>query len=572
MQGTVLLLPPAYQYPDIACARIVWEDREYITGNFRETCWSQKTDIEVYGKVVGAVEVYYLEEKPDRDKELFLKEEKNLLDAVAERLGRVIERIGERTLRQNEERATLGSQRKFEGLFTHNPEAAVYLDLDFKIVDVNPRFCQLFGYSAEEVKGRNIDDVVAPEHLREEAESLDEDAKNGYASHDTVRKRKDGSLVPVSISAAPVAFENNLLGYVGIYKDITDLKRAQEESEESKKHFQMLFDLMADPVAVVDGRGKILEVTRRVEEITGFKKEELVGKNFLKVDMFGAKTKAVMIKGLAKRMMGIHLEPYEVEVLKRDGGKLMYEINAVRISYEGKPADLVVFRDILERKNLEEKLRVVGNLTRHDVRNKLSAVTGSVYLLKRRLAGNPEALEQLADMENAVRNVEAIFEFARTYEKLGVEQLAYVDVKKTVVEAVGLFPDLKGVKITDDCCGLTLLADSLLRQLFYNLIDDSLKYGEKLTRIRVRYEEFEDKLKLIYEDDGVGISKDAKAKLFTEGFTTGNGSGYGLYLIKRMMEVYGWAIEENGEPGKGARFVMAIPRTNIKGRDNCKID
>jgi signal transduction histidine kinase len=93
-----------------------------------------------------------------------------------------------------------------------------------------------------------------------------------------------------------------------------------------------------------------------------------------------------------------------------------------------------------------------------------------------------------------------------------------------------------------------------------------------LTQIRVRYEEFEDKLKLIYEDDGVGISKDAKAKLFTEGFTMGNGSGYGLYLIKRMMEVYGWAIEENGEPGKGARFVMAIPRASIKGRDNYKID
>jgi signal transduction histidine kinase len=195
------------------------------------------------------------------------------------------------------------------------------------------------------------------------------------------------------------------------------------------------------------------------------------------------------------------------------------------------------------------------------VRNKLSAVTGNAYLLKRKLAGNPEALEQLADMENAVRNVETIFEFARTYEKLGAEQLTYVDVKKTVDEAVGLFPDLKGVSIMNNCGGLTLLADSLLRQLFYNLIDDSLKYGEKLTQIRVRYEEFEDKLKLIYEDDGVGISKDNKAKVFNEGFTTGKGSGYGLYLIRRMMEVYGWTISETGVPGKGAQFTIRIPKT-----------
>jgi PAS domain S-box-containing protein len=462
------------------------------------------------------------------------------------------------------------SQQQFESLFMGYPEASVHLDTQFHVINANPRFLKLFGYSAEEVEGKNINDVVAPEDMREEAESLDKDAKNGYASHNTVRKRKDGSLVPVSVSAAPVTFENNLLGYVGIYKDITELKRAQEESEESKRHFQMLFDLMADPVAVVDGRGKILEVTRKVEEITGFKREELVGKK-MRIKMFGAKTKAVMIKSLAKRMMGMHLQPYEVEVLKKDGGKLIYEINAAKIDYKGKPADLVVFRDIMERKNLEEKLRVVGSLTRHDVRNKLSAVTGNAYLLKRKLAGNPEALEHLADMENAVRNVEAIFEFARTYEKLGVEGLAYVNVGKAVDGAASLFPDLKGVRIANECGGLTVLADSLLRQLFFNLVDDSLKYGEKLTQIRVRYEEFEDKLKLIYEDDGVGISKDAKPKLFTEGFTTGKGSGYGLYLIRRMMEVYGWTISETGTHGKGAQFTIDIPKAKPDGRPNYKL-
>ncbi|MGA2309939.1 MAG: PAS domain S-box protein [Candidatus Bathyarchaeia archaeon] len=463
------------------------------------------------------------------------------------------------------------SQQKFERLFMDNPEAAIYLDVNFIVVNVNPRFCQLFGYSVEEVKGKKINKVVVPEDMREEAESLDRDAKNGYASHDTVRKRKDGSLVPVSISAAPVTFENNLLGYIGIYKDITELKRAQEESEESRKHFQMLFDLMADPVAVVDGRGKILEVTQKAEEITGFKKEELVGKNLLKVKMFGAKTKAVMIKKLAERMMGMNVQPYEVELLKKNGGKLIYEINAAKIDYKGKPADLVVFRDIMERKNLEEKLRVVGSLTRHDVRNKLCRVTGNAYLLKKKLAGNPEALEQLADMENAVRNVETIFEFARTYEKLGVEQLAYLSVSKAVGEAASLFSDLKGIRIANECGGLTVLADSLLRQLFYNLIDDSLKYGEKLTQIRVRYEEFEDKLKLIYEDDGVGISRDAKSKLFTEGFTTGKGSGYGLYMVSRVMDVYGWAIDETGVPGKGAQFTISIPKTKSDRRQNFRL-
>jgi len=474
--------------------------------------------------------------------------------------------------RKNAEKLIQENQQKFEQLFMSNPEAAVYVDPNERVLNVNPRFTELFGYSFDEVKEKFLDDFVVPEDRRKEALMLAQKGKEGHVYYETVRKNKEGSLIPVTLSSAPIVLQGQHLGDIVLYKDITELKRAQEESEESRKHFQMMFDLMADPVAVVDGRGKILEVTQKVQEITGFKKEELVGKNLLKVEMFGAKTKAVMIKSLAKRMMGMNVEPYEVEVLKKDGGKLMYEINAAKIDYKGKPADLVVFRDILERKNLEEKLRVVGSLTRHDVRNKLSTVTGNAYLLKRKLAGNPEALEQLADMENAVRNVETFFEFARAYEKLGVDQLAYMDVKKTVDEAVGMFPDLKGVKIVNECGGLNVLTDSLLRQLFYNLIDDSLKYGEKLTQIRIRYEKSENQLKIVYEDDGVGIPKDNKAKLFTEGFTTGKGSGYGLYLIRRMMDVYGWAINETGTHGKGAQFTINIPEAKPDGRQNYKLN
>ncbi len=78
-------------------------------------------------------------------------------------------------------------------------------------------------------------------------------------------------------------------------------------------------------------------------------------------------------------------------------------------------------------------------------------------------------------------------------------------------------------------------------------------------------------LRLIYEDDGVGIPKDAKPKLFSEGYTTGQGSGYGLYLVKRMMEVYGWTISETGAPGKGARFTMVIPEKNQNGKENYQL-
>jgi PAS domain S-box-containing protein len=347
------------------------------------------------------------------------------------------------TERKKIEMSLKESQGRFEGLFQGNPEAAAYLDPDFRIRDINPRFQELFGYSLEEVNGKHINDIVVPDDRRKEGEALDKDARNGYVYQDTVRKRKDESLIEVSVSAAPLRDERGTTGVVAMYHDISDLKNAEK-----------------------------------------------------KLDV------------------------------------------------------------------MNEKLRVVGSLTRHDVRNKLAAITGNIYITKKKLADHPDVLENFNDMQLACEQIVRIFEFARDYERLGVEELAFVDVGAMVDKAASPFSDLKGARVVNECHGLGALVDSLLERLFYNLIDNSLKYGGKLTQIRIRHEESEDGLKLIYEDDGVGISKDNKAKLFREGFTTGKGSGYGLYLIKRMIEVYGWTIQETGMPGKGAQFTMTIPRIN----------
>jgi PAS domain S-box-containing protein len=355
--------------------------------------------------------------------------------------------------RKKAEQTILESQKKFERLFMDNPEPAVYLDRDFRILDVNPRFTALFGYSLEEVKGRHINDVAVPKEKMEEAEMLDRKATNGIVYHDTVRKRKDGSLVPVSISAAPLIINNQLLGHIAVYKDISLLKKTERE--------------------------------------------------------------------LAM---------------------------------------------------MNEKLRVVGDLTRHDVRNKLSAITGNAYLAKKELTSDSKVLEYLDEMETAAQQMVRIFDFAKAYEMLGAEELVYVDVEKTVNEAISLFSDLKDVKVTNDCYGLIVLADSLLRQLFYNLIDNSLKYGHKNTKIRIHYEKTgNDEIRLAYEDDGVGIPDAEKPKLFKEGYSTGGSTGYGLHLIKKMVEVYGWTIQETGTPGKGAQFTMTIPKTSQSGKENYRI-
>jgi signal transduction histidine kinase len=116
------------------------------------------------------------------------------------------------------------------------------------------------------------------------------------------------------------------------------------------------------------------------------------------------------------------------------------------------------------------------------------------------------------------------------------------------------------------------MADSLLKQLFYNFLDNSLKHGEKVTEIRLYYTKEGDGLKLSYEDNGVGIPEADKPKLFHEGFSTGKSTGLGLFLIKKMVEVYGWTITEEGKPGKGAKISITIPKLNKSDEENYLIN
>jgi PAS domain S-box-containing protein len=346
------------------------------------------------------------------------------------------------------------SQQKFEGLFMASPEAAVHVGSDFRILNVNPRFEILFGYKLDEIEGRNINDVIVPKDKIDEAQMLDLKAEQDkHVSQATIRRKKDGSLVPVSVSSAPITVEGRLLGYVAVYKDISELKNTEKK-------------------------------------------------------------------------LGL----------------------------------------------MNEKLRVTGGLTRHDVRNKLSTVTGNVYLLEMLLTENSDALDKLKAIESAVQQATRIFDFAKAYEMLGVEELSYIDTAKTLDEAVSLFPGAINVKIVNEIHGLIVLADPLLRQLFYNLIDNSLKYGQRVSRIRVYYEGTGlDNLRLVYEDDGVGIPAAEKPKLFIQGYSTGSSTGYGLYLISKIVEVYGWTIQETGTPGKGVQFTITIPKINRGGKESVRL-
>jgi signal transduction histidine kinase len=209
---------------------------------------------------------------------------------------------------------------------------------------------------------------------------------------------------------------------------------------------------------------------------------------------------------------------------------------------------------------LNEQLNVTSGLTRHDIRNKLTALTFKAYLAKKRSKENPEMLSYLTDIEAIGNNIARLLEFAKTYELLGTQEQVQVNVGKIVNDTVSLFVDLKGVTIVNECNDIEANANSLLLELFHNMIDNSLKYGPpKISEIKIYARiNHEGATELVYEDNGNGIDPLIKDRLFEKGVTT-KGTGYGLWLIRRICEMYGWTVHETGQYGYGVRFVMTIP-------------
>jgi PAS domain S-box-containing protein len=217
---------PVY-VPDIS------KEKAYVEGG-EGICSELAVPMKIGDRVVGVLNV------ESRRLDAFSERDEKLLEILASHAATAISNLEHARNLEAYAREIRESQEKFERLFMDNPEAAVYLGPDFHILDVNPRFSELFGYPPEEIKDKHIDDVVVPKNKMKEAIMLGKRFLEGYTYHDTFRKRKDGSLVPVSISGAPITVEGKIIGTVAVYKDITGRKKAEEALRRAEEQARAL--------------------------------------------------------------------------------------------------------------------------------------------------------------------------------------------------------------------------------------------------------------------------------------------------------------------------------------------
>jgi signal transduction histidine kinase len=211
----------------------------------------------------------------------------------------------------------------------------------------------------------------------------------------------------------------------------------------------------------------------------------------------------------------------------------------------------------LEKAN--KKLNILGSITRHDALNQMSVLAGWLGLAKETVT-NEVTNEYLDKVVIASENIASYLLFTGEYEKIGVKTPEWQSLAESMVSSTfGL--NLGGVEIVSKTSGVEVYADPMFPKVLRNLVDNSLKHGRSVTRISLAYEETADGLLIVYEDDGVGIPEDRKASLFVSKM------GHGLYLSSEILAITDITIREVGEPGKGVRFEIRVPRSMYRSAE-----
>jgi PAS domain S-box-containing protein len=494
---------------------------------------------------------------------------------------------------QTFEKALLESEAIIRSILTAAVDAIITINEHGMIEAANPATERLFGYTSEEMIGRNVS-MLMPLPYRDE--------HNGYIRLylDTGRKkiigigrevlgqRKDGTIFPMHLAVSEVLVGKRRL-FTGIVHDITELKQATERLAEEKERLAVTLRSIGDGVITTDIGARVVLINKMAERLTGWKQEEAAGKAITEIFNITDEKEAEPASNLVEKVLRFN-EPLELEseitLTARDGKKrLIHQSCAPIHDQESKIVGAVlVFRDVTERKIFEaelqraQKLETIGTLAggiAHDFNNYLHVILSNINLAKMDLPAGHENFEALTEAEKACTWAKDLTQQLITFSKGGAP-IKKITALAGLLKEVARF-SLSGSKakcklsIPDDLW-IVEVDDGQIKQAISNLLinaDQAMPEGgmiqlhaENLTMdsgdgLPLANGKF---VKITIQDQGIGIAPEHLPKIFDPFFTTkATGSGLGLASAYSIIKKHDGYITVESKVGAGATFCVYLP-------------
>ena len=322
---------------------------------------------------------------------------------------------------------------------------------------------------------------------------------------------------------------------------------------------------MSDGVVVLDTQDRITSLNASAERFLGISLRQSVGMS-VKTLLPCSGSSADLSDGSGRFSEQMH----EMDRMI-DGKKQYFELRCIPIlSHDnGMKGKLIMIRDITNQKLAEialaqarKKLNLLSSITRHDILNQVTVLLLNIDTAKD-VVNEPVVRELMEIQESAVKNIQHQIEFARDYENLGVKAPQWMNINQIfshLLPVMGTY----GITFVPPDAEIEIYADPLLERVFYNLMDNSIRHGEHVTTIGIRWEKISDGLVITYFDNGVGVPDGSKEHIFERG--VGKHTGLGLFLAREILEITGLTLRETGVFGSGALFEIHVPEEQQRVR------
>lgn len=369
----------------------------------------------------------------------------------------------------------------------------------------------------------------------------------------------------VSIIYSPFRQSDGTInGVIASVRDISDRKRAEDEIRSHKGLLRSIIDTVPVSIICFDEKGTILLANKHFGISFGVSSEVIEGYTYqdLSYETRFEQHLSFINKAISGREVPFDevIEPVNTGKLKRYLRGRYSPLRGSDGMIEGVVAVIIDITDLKVAQNaieqINSKLNLLSSITRHDILNSLTGVLG--YLSYAEEEQDPELLQKYIKKAYQIALlIQEQIEFTRDYQDLGVKEPLWQQVRTVFVSA------LRNLKMQDITVNLKLddlsvFADPLLERVIYNLVDNALRYGEKVTEISSFWFEEETQAVWIIQDNGVGVPDDMKERIFRKG--VGNNTGLGLFLTGEILDITGLTIKETGTPGEGACFEISIPK------------
>jgi PAS domain S-box-containing protein len=353
------------------------------------------------------------------------------------------------------------------------------------------------------------------------------------------------------------------VGSIDSITDITVLRQRENAREDSESRYRTIIENTSSAIAIIEEDATISYINPEFEKIIGYVREEVEGRKKWTDFVAPPDLQRLQEYELERRAV-VEMVPanYEFRFIRFDGearngfltltptpdtGKMIVSL----MDITGKIRE----EDALRRAN--KKLNFFNSITRHEILNYLTVVKGFIELSKDQLR-NPDFLLTSFDKELAAATaIQNLILFTRDYQNIGIQPPSWYSISSTI-KSVSAGIRMESIILSDETEGVEIYADHLIEKVFFHLLDNAVRYGGKIRKIRFCCEESFEELHVICEDDGIGIPPDAKEKIFNRQFF--QNTGLDMYLSREIVSITGMSLRETGTYGTGARFEIRVPK------------